>query len=56
MDSESKFKQLLLELHDNDKKTGLMTKEEYFNLMEELKVASREPGSKTRRQYYILNR
>ena len=56
MDIESRFKQQLLDLQKNDKKTVLMTKEEYFALIEELKAASRESASKTKRQYYILNR
>ena len=34
----------------------LLTKEEYFNLIEELKVAASRDKSKTRRQYYILKR
>ena len=38
------------------KKIGLLTKEEYFNLIEELKVAASRDKSKTRRQYYILMR
>ena len=38
------------------KKFGLITQEEYFNLVEELKVAASRDKSKTRRQYYILQR
>lgn len=56
MDVESAFKQQLLDLKNSDKKSVLLTKEEYFNLVEELKEALKESSSKTGRQYYILSR
>ena len=34
----------------------LMSKEEYFSLIDELKQANNEPAKKTGRQYYILER
>ena len=56
MDVESTYKQQLLDLKSSDKKSVLLTKEEYFNLVEELKEALKESSSKTSRQYYILSR
>jgi len=56
MDVESTFKQQLLELKNSDKKSVLLTKEEYFNVVEELKEAVKESSSKTGRQYYVLSR
>jgi len=50
MDVESTFKQPLLEL----KNSG--TKEEYFNVVKELKEAVKQLSSKTGRQYYVLSR
>ena len=51
----SQFKQQLEAVYNAAIKTVLLKKDEYFNLIEELKEASRaEP--KSRRQYYILKR
>ena len=51
---ENTFRAQVEQLRASDKKIGLLTKEEYFNLIEELKVAASRDKSKTRRQYYIL--
>ena len=40
----------------SDNKIGLITQKEYFNLMKESKVAAGRDKSKTRRQYYIVQR
>lgn len=56
MHVEGTFKQQLLGLKNSDKKSVLLTKEEYFNLVEELKEALKESSSKTGRQYYVLSR
>ena len=52
---ETMFKQQLGVMHSTGKNM-LMSKEEYFSLIEELKQASNESGTKTNRQYYILKR
>ena len=46
----------LLVMYNVDKKTALMTKETYFNLIDELKEAMKDTTTKTNRQYYILKR
>ena len=52
---ELQFNQQLVDICNAGKKTVLLKKDEYFNLIEELKIASAaEP--KTTRQYYILRR
>jgi hypothetical protein len=50
---ENKFKQQVSAMHSKGK-SMLMSKEEYFSLIEELRQASNESGTKTNRQYYIL--
>ena len=53
---ENTFRAQVEQLRASDTKIGLLSKEEYFNLIEELKVAASTDKSKTRRQYYILKR
>ena len=48
---ESQFRNMLLSLHGTNVKIGLMTKEEYFQLMQDLKEASGVTTSKTKIQY-----
>src|SRR5207248_202768 len=52
---EDKFRQQLNLICNAAVKTVLMTKDEYFKLIEDLKEAS-TAASKNRRQYYILKR
>ena len=52
---ETQFKHQLDAIYSAAVKTVLMKKDEYFNLIEELKEASRAE-TKSRRQYYILKR
>ena len=52
---EEQFRQKLISQCSDGKKTVLMKKSEYFELIEELKVAS-SAEVKNRRQYYILQR
>lgn len=52
--SETAFKEQLIEIH-RAKKCLLLTKDEYFTLVEELKQASQRT-SKSRKDYYILSR
>ena len=52
---EFQFKQQLDAMYNAAKKTVIIKKDEYFNLIEELKEASRVKP-KSRRQYYILKR
>ena len=54
--AEVTFRQKLTLMHSTDKKSVLMTKDEYFMLIEELKAASNESATKTNRQYYISKR
>src|ERR1044071_1199213 len=53
---ENTFREQVEQLHNSSKKNGLLSKDEYFNLIEELKVAASSDKLKTRRQYYILKR
>src|ERR1043165_6264249 len=54
---EEQFKLKLVQLHVGNKKSVLLNKDDYFNLIEEVKVASSvTASSKTWRQYYILKR
>ena len=53
--SEINFRKNLEEMCKGDKKTVLITKEEYYNLVDELKTAN-SAKSKYRRQHYILAR
>ena len=53
---EVQFKNQLTVMHSTDKKTVLMTKDEYFSLIEELKEAIKVQTAKSNRQYYILKR
>lgn len=50
---EEKFTEELMKMQG--KKYTFLQKDEYFNLIEDLKQASDAKG-KTRRQYYILDR
>ena len=50
------FFQQLIEKHSKETVKTLMTKQEYFSLIEELKNASKESAKKSKRQYYILTR
>lgn len=52
---EDEFKEQLAGLYTGDKKSVLFAKNDYFNLIEELKTAA-TAKSKTWRQYYILKR
>ena len=52
---ETEFKQQLLQLCAGDKRRFLMLKDEYYNIIDELKEAE-QAERKTRRQYYILGR
>ena len=54
---ENTFREQLEQLRVSNKKSLLLSKEDYFNLIEELKVAA-SCGDKTKtwRQYYILKR
>lgn len=53
---EDDFKKQLLEMHTVKKINSVeITKDEYYDLIEELKQASRAE-QKTSRQYYILKR
>src|SRR5579872_14599 len=54
---EEQFKQSVAQLHAGEKKTLLISKDEYFNLVDEVKEAANVGGtSKTWRQYNILKR
>jgi len=54
---ENTFCEQLEQMRVSNKKSLLLSKEDYFNLIEELKVAeSCGDKTKTWRQYYILNR
>lgn len=55
MSIEAQFRQQLGKLCVDGKKTVLMKKDEYFQLIEEVKVAD-TAEIKTGRQYYILKR
>ena len=52
---EAQFKHELYKIYDASLKTVLMKKDDYFNLIEEIKLAN-TAASKNRRQYYILKR
>jgi hypothetical protein len=52
---EEQFKRELLKIYEASSKTILMKKDQYFNLIEEIKLANTS-ASKNRRQYYILKR
>lgn len=54
--TELEFRNKLSLLHSNNKKVGLLTKEEYYQLIEDLKQASILSSSKTNREYYILTK
>jgi hypothetical protein len=53
--TEAKFRKQLLELCEGDKKRFLMQKDQYYNLIAELKEAD-QTETKSRRQYYITGR
>ena len=53
---EETFKQQLLALKERDNRSILLSKEEYFNLVEEVKSAACIDKTKTWRQYYVLKR
>lgn len=48
-------RQLMVEYNGKKENTTLLRKEEYYELIQELKEANDAP-SKSRRQYYILSR
>ena len=52
---KTEFKRQLVELCAGDKKRFLMLKDEYYNLIAELKDAG-QARTKSRRQYYITGR
>ena len=52
---EEEFNKQISQLYSGDKKSVLFEKEEYFNLMQELKDSS-SAKAKTPRQYYILKK
>ena len=57
MDLEVQFRQQVCDIHARDAKSVLLSKDEYYNLIEELKVAvGCGDKAKTNRQYYILKR
>ena len=41
-------------MHSNDKRKVLMSKIEYYALIEEIKEANKNSATKSNRQYYIL--
>ena len=53
--AEVKFRQKLHDMCGDGKKTVLMKKEDYFSLIDELKVVN-DAEIKTGRQYYIMKR
>lgn len=53
--AEVQFRQKLVEMCADGKKTVLLKKDEYFNLIDEVKAAD-TAEIKTGRQYYILKR
>ena len=52
---EVKFKLQIQEKYNSDK-TTLMSKEDYFGIIEEIRVANADTSTKTKRQYYLLKR
>lgn len=52
---EEKFKKLLFEKYEQTKK-NLLSKEEYFKIIEEVKTASSLTSTKQRKQYYQLSK
>jgi len=52
---EEEFKKQLLELCAGEKRRFLMLKDEYYNVIAELKEAG-QATSKSRRQYYLIGR
>ena len=52
---EQSFREEMLKRKSSDTRSLLMTKHEYFLLLEEVKVAS-DTAKKSNRQYYILGR
>ena len=55
MSIEEQFKAKVHELRSNDSKSALLTKDEYFALIHEVKEAQ-DAESKNRRQFYVLGR
>jgi len=53
---EIQFKNKLDSIRANDKKTLLIGKQEYFELVQELKSAASLSTVKSSRQYYILSK
>jgi hypothetical protein len=53
--AEVQFRSQLTEIYNGDKKTILIKKDDYFKLIDELKVAS-AAEHKTGWQYYILKK
>ena len=50
---ELKFKDQLLQIHSAGKKSVLIKKDSHFNVIEEVKIASRSE-TKTNREYYVF--
>ena len=53
---EEQFKQKVAQLYSSDKRTVMISKDEYFSLVDEVKEAANVRTSKTWRQYHILKR
>ena len=53
--AEERFKRELLEKFEKTKK-NFLPKDEYFQLVEEVKVASQQTTIKTRHEYYLLGK
>ena len=57
LDIEVRFRLQVNDIHARDAKSVLLSKDEYYNLMEELKVSvGCVDKAKRNRQYYILKR
>jgi len=52
---EVQFQTKLIEIYGEGKKTVLIKRDDYFKLIEDIKIA-KSASSKTKRQYYILGR
>jgi len=52
------FKQQLFDIYkrNNGRNHLFLTKDEYYSIIEEIKVAQTDSSSKTNRQYYLLKR
>ena len=52
---ELEFKDQLLQIHSAGKKSVLIKEDDYFDVIEEVKIASRSE-TKTNREYYVLRK